>query len=386
MAGQEALRTGDLACVFRVQGRRKPKTGLYVEWQGVRSACNIEMPSGRKPLRDEHDSRRAVARILARAAEPIAPHPHLVTINTVEIVPEVERMWRGGRLREIEAKILFAPNLSVTKNRSMVSATVATVGALFLVRALSNGHVEAIPFGFDDRIVHDEFSIGNREYTISFLTAVGGPGFTDTWTNTLLTDLAALRPFDTASRLGEDAGRYLADLLMGPINDSIGGILSAHEDSPRPRRHAGHAGTRAIETAALIIGREILIHWRAPATQHGYPRIEGVTAMEGYLQAEEEDIVQAVFMAAAEPITPEALTCDATSEPGHPWRPKQPASYRFSTVDTSAHQKIADVAELAETWARRRSDPVEAWRFHRPDGRPISPSALARVDRFFGLA
>lgn len=386
MAGQELLRTGDLACVFRVQGRRKPKTGLYVEWHGVSSASNLVMPSGRKPLREEQDSRRAVAKILARAVDVTAPHQHHVTINTIEVRPETERVWRAGRLRDSEARILFAPNYSVAKRRNAISATVAVVGALFLVRALPDGHVEAIPFGFDDRIVHDEFSIGNREYTVSFMTAVDGPGFTDARTNTVLADLAALRPFETARGYGDDAGRYLADILMGPINDSIGGVLIASEDGPTPCRHPGHSGTRAIQTAAQIIGRDILIHWRAPTTKHGYPRLEAVTSFEGYLQPDEEDIVQAVFMAAAEPIDAEAPTCNTTSEPGHPWRPKAPTSYRFSTADSSAHQTIAHIAELADTWTKRRADPAEAWRFHRPDGKPISLNAMVRIDRFFGLA
>lgn len=342
------------------------------------------MPSGQATLKDGQNIRHRVARLLATSAAPVAPEASVVMINCADILPEAERQWRGGRLRDAEMPLLFAPDLSVAAGRHMITACVPTVGAIFLVRALADGHVEAIPFGFDDDLVQDETTIDGQDFAISFLSQVEGPGFVDRWTGTVIADLAALRPFETARKLGDDAGRFLSELLLGPINHQLGNVLEIAESNTQYQRHPGEALARAMRVAAQIIDRRLLLHWRAPASDLGYPRLDGVTSFQDYLDGEAEDIVQALFMTAAEPVAPECVVSDVTAEPPHPWRPKQSPSYRFTTGDNSAHGIIDDVATLGVTWRARRADHKESWRYRRTNGQPISKAAILRIDQFLG--
>ena len=399
MPGHELLRNGALACVFRLRDRRKPRPGLRIEWEGALSQEDLRMTSGEAGLRPNRSCRAGIVRALARAAVGTAIPEDAASASVIvpgfnptitgsarESEPEQERLWRGGRLRAEERDLCFRFGPHSAATRGMVSGVVSAVGAFFMVRALADGHVEAIPFGPANEMFQEESTVGTDSVMICFLRQTMGPGYLDPRSDTLLADLAALRPYEAALAAGKQATDFLADLLFGPVNAQIGNVLE-REAGPRSLRLEPSPDlAAAVAVAAEITGKTIIIHWQPPASPHGFPRIDGAAALEGFLASDEEAILQALFMAAAHEMRPELDLPSEMMEPDHPWAPRVRPSYRFSTRERSSHSVVADVATMARIWRERRACPAEGWRFHRFDGRPIPAGILARIDAWFGVA
>jgi hypothetical protein len=224
------------------------------------------------------------------------------------IEPEREKAWLSGSLTIEEAALFFDEQGGVSR-KTVPAAVIDVHGGCFLVRALPNGFVEAIPFSIDADGIQEDFATGKYDRTAYWTSQAYGASFVSPSSGTVLADLATLRPWESCLTADAGAARQLLhDLLFGPINDQIGSVLE-------PVQHASGqelatAIPRALQDAAAITALMAqdfeLLTYSQPLDWNGVCRLMQVKCQH----ERTEDIATALFNA--------ATTCEPAKRVAYP--------------------------------------------------------------------